>query len=141
MARMVDQNRAANEAFGLAHRSPAPAPARQFGTTFVRQIPPLAIPQKHAHSTPTPGNPVPMDLDRTKGKIRPPLSCFRCGGVGHFGKDCPDRFDVRAMTTDELEAFLEDRLAQLDVAEVVCPPTTGPDAEPARSEDFLPCNE
>jgi hypothetical protein len=58
-----------------------------------------------------------MDVDQAKVKAGLPLSCFRCGKVGHFGWDCPDRFDVREMTTDELEAFLEDRLAHLDVGD------------------------
>jgi hypothetical protein len=78
MARMVDQNRATNEAFTLPHRS-APTPARPTGTSFFRPT----LPQGHAHSVPTPGNPVP-----------------------------------RALTVDELQSALEDRLAQLDVASV-----------------------
>jgi hypothetical protein len=148
MARTVDQNRAANEAFGFSHRTPAPAPVRSTGTSFNRPLPPPTFPQRHAHSLPTPGNPVPMDVDRAKAKAALPSSCFRCGKVGHFGRDCPDRFDVRAMTTDELEAFLEDRLARLDVADA--DPTietgpdhrTGPDAEPSpRREDFPRSNE
>jgi hypothetical protein len=77
------------------------------------------ISQRHAHSLPTPGNPVPMDVDLAKAKARLPSSYFYCGKVGHFGWDCPDRFDVWVMMTDKLEAILDNRLAQMDVADAV----------------------
>ena len=82
-----------------------------------------------------------MDVDLTKSKGRPPLSLFRCNRVGHFGKDCPERFDVRMMTADELQSVLEDRLAQLDVADIETALPTGPDGEPDRHEDFPQRNE
>jgi hypothetical protein len=40
MARTVDQNRAANEAFGFSHRTPAPAPVRPTGAFFNWPLPP-----------------------------------------------------------------------------------------------------
>jgi hypothetical protein len=131
MAQTMDQNRVANEAFELSHRPPALALTRSTSYFFSWPSPLSAAPQRHAHSLPTPGNPVPMDVDLAKAKGRLPLSCFCCGKLGHFGKDCPDRFDVRAMTTDELEDFLQIRMAQLDVADdkpthVEPAPTTSP---------------
>jgi hypothetical protein len=136
MARTIDQNRVANKAFDFSHRTPALALVRPISTSFNR---PLSLPmfsQRHAHSLPTPGNPVPIDVDWAKAKAGLPLSCFRCGKVGHFRQDCPDRFDVWVMTTDELEAFLEDRLAHLDVA------NADADAEPAPWQgDFPKSNE
>jgi hypothetical protein len=45
------------------------------------------------------------------------------------------------MTADELQSVLEDRLAQLDVADVETALPTGPDEEPDRQEDFPQRNE
>jgi Retrotransposon gag protein/Zinc knuckle len=129
MARTIDQNRAANEAFSSTQRSSVSS-ARPTGNSLFR----MAEPQPkavHAHIRPTPGNPVPMDLDAGR---RTPASvlCFRCKKPGHFGKDCPERFDIRLMTTEELEEVLQLRMTQLDVV-----PTEGVDpVETAQSEDF-----
>ena len=128
MARTVDQNRAANEAFSSSHRTPVQPP--RLGTSTFRQVAPIKVGVTgHAHIQPTPGNPVPMDLDHNRKSATPPL-CFRCKKPGHFGKDCPDRFDVREMSIEELEEVLQLRMAQLDVA-----PTEPP------SEDFTTDNE
>jgi hypothetical protein len=130
MARTIDQNRAANEAFQSSYRSPTQS-VRAPAVTTIRLPPPA--PQGHAHITPTPGNPVPMDLDRTKRAALPAL-CFRCKKPGHFGKDCPDRFDVRALTVDELQEILEHKLAQLDVAPP--DPPVSSELEQVLEEDF-----
>ena len=57
-----------------------------------------------------------MDVDAARKKGLNPLICFRCGQPGHKAPDCNLRFDVRALTVDELQTILEDRLAELDVA-------------------------
>ena len=45
-----------------------------------------------------------------------PAKCFRCKKPGHYSRDCPDQFDIRAMTLDEIQEVMENRLARLDVA-------------------------
>ena len=57
-----------------------------------------------------------MDIDAARRKAMPTMSCFRCRKVGHLSKECPDQFNVRTLSIDELEEMLQDRLAQLNVA-------------------------
>jgi hypothetical protein len=115
MARTFDQNRAANEAFTSAHRQPEKSVRPSSNSVFRSAPVPKTV---HANIVPTPGNPVPMDLDASKKKSAAP-SCFRCGLPGHFGRDCPSRFDVRALSLDELQEIVQERLSQLDVAEPI----------------------
>ena len=131
MARTVDQNRAANEAFTSAHRTLASL-LRPSGLPPVRLTPPSAQ-FGNAHIIPTPGNPVLMDLDAA-WKAAAALKCFRCRLTGHFGQDCLTNFDVRMLTTDELEEILQDRLSQLDVAQADSP--RPPKVSPEGLEDF-----
>lgn len=128
MAKTVDQNRAANEAFSSSSRSSLPTPRPNTVSTF--RPPPTVSRPGHSHIQPTPGNPVPMDLDAAR-RTNVDALCFRCKKPGHFGKNCPDRFDIRNMTTDELQEVLELRLAQLDVA-----PDPPAEAEPEQAEGF-----
>ena len=137
MARIVDQNRTANEAFGFSQRAPAPTSIRPTGSVFNRPTPLPAAPLRHAPSTPAPGYPVPMDIDRSRPKAALPLSCFRCGKVGHMGRECPERFDVRKLSDEELEEILQERLMKKDVVD----PADPPDADPTEREDFPLCSE
>jgi hypothetical protein len=137
VARTVDQNRATNEAFQSSHRGPAPTPPRVL-TTFPARSTQQHAPQRHAHLVPTPGNPIPMDIDATKRKALSTALCFRCGRSGHFAKDCPDRYDVRLLSVDELQSLLEDRFAQLDVTPVE---PTRTEEEVDDQEDFQKGNE
>jgi hypothetical protein len=136
-ARTVDQNRAANEAFTSAYRGFAPA-ARPVGVSLIRPTPTPAT-RGNAHLIPTPGNPVPMDLDVARRKALEALRCFRCKKQGHFGKDCPDRFDIRMMTLEEMEEALENRMAQLDA--VPADPVPSSEEALANPEDFQQSDE
>ena len=55
-----------------------------------------------------------MDIDTTKGKSNSALTCQRCRHLGHFAKDCDQRFDIRHMSTDKIQTILENMLAEKD---------------------------
>jgi len=122
-ARNIDQNRASNEAFQSSFRSSAPA--RPVTSGILR-------PPTMAHVTPSPGHPVPMDVDANRRRTMLPLSCYRCKKPGHKSPDCPLRFDVRTFTIQDLESELAERMAQLDVVPVEDSP-----AEPEESSEKL----
>src|SRR6266446_3370901 len=77
---------------------------------------PAVCPTYFAHATPTPGNLVSMDIDAARRGKTPSDSCRCCRAVGHWAKDCPHRFDIQHMDTDELQTLLENKLAAKDVA-------------------------
>jgi len=65
-ARTIDQNRATNEAFRSSYQTPnaAPMPSRPATFNTVR-FQALEQSANHQHA-PTPGNPVPMDIDASR---------------------------------------------------------------------------
>ena len=73
-----------------------------------------------------------MDIDLLKRKTPLPLSCYRCGEVGHVSNQCLRQFDVRELSIDNLQEILQDRLAQLDVA-------PAEEAEPAEVTPVTRC--
>lgn len=105
-AQLVDQSRAANEAFQALGRSQKPAtkplspPLRSFAPT----------------TTSTPGV-VPMEVDATRKPSPLPPVCFRCKKPGHFKDNCPLRYDVRFLDAEEKEELIQHLLAEKDVAE------------------------
>jgi len=113
-ARTIDQNRATNEAFRSSYQTPSVAPTLSHPATFNTiqfQAPEQSANHQH---TLTPGNPVPMDIDASR-KMQPlPFSCYRCEKAGHKAPDCPTRFDIQELSIDDLQTYLEDRLAELD---------------------------
>jgi len=138
LAVQMDQNRAADEAFQASHRQVRPlAPPRL--SVFSRPQPvvtPAALPARFAHSNPSPGNPVPMDIDAARKAKAISDTCRRCGETGHWAKDCHRRFDVRYMDADELELMLEDKLAAKDAVPAE-PPSEHKEPTPVSVEDFV----
>ena len=127
-ARTIDENKATNEAFRSSYRSPAvtqtstQAPSRPAFNALKFPAP--------KPSGPSPGNPVPMDVDAARKK----LACYRCGSLEHLSNRCPLRFDIRNLSVEELQEHLSYRLAELDVA----PMEPEPEEE---KEDFVPNDE
>jgi hypothetical protein len=134
LAVRMDQNRAADEAFHSSTKTAAgPAPSARPGMITVPKATPAP---RFAHAVPTPGNPVPMEIDAARKAKTLPDNCRRCGNPGHWARDCPDRFDVRLMDADELQTYLENYLAAKDA--VPANPTPEVEEEHAvASEDFV----
>ena len=111
-ARNIDQNRASNEAFRSAHRTSVPLSNNLRTPTFQSAPRP---PLTQAHVKPTPGHPVPMDIDANRRRNQLSPTCFRCGKSGHKVPDCPRQYDIRVWSVEDLEAELQLRLAMRDV--------------------------
>ena len=75
-----------------------------------------------------------MDVDALRKLSALPPSCFCCGEPGHFSKNCPKPVDIRTLSIDELQEILEDRLAQLDIAQEE--PALTMDTVPKEAQDF-----
>jgi hypothetical protein len=61
-----------------------------------------------------------MEVDASHSKSQLPTgSCFRCGDVSHRVRECPKRFDVRFMTSDERSDLVQSVLADQDVKEAL----------------------
>ena len=61
-----------------------------------------------------------MDIDAAKRCGNLASSCYRCSEPGHVSRDCPQPFDIRAMSADDHEDLIQSLLALKDeTAEVV----------------------
>ena len=56
-----------------------------------------------------------MDVDAVWRKATLLLTCYHCRKAGHKALDCDLHFNIHTCTVNELQGFLEDKLAALDV--------------------------
>jgi hypothetical protein len=65
-----------------------------------------------------------MEVDTTCLRKPTPVLCRRCREVGHFARDCPKVYDVRYMTLEKKETWIEQHLTAADVAVADAPSET-----------------
>src|SRR5258705_10891847 len=133
--RVLDANRAANQAFHGTQRVAAftptswtlfPVPRALAPTSSISPAPHFQTSQYPGVPTRASNIPTPMEIDAARHKNPIPMLCRRCGEPGHFARECPKGYNVRYMTLDERQDWIKHLLSEVDVA-VTRTPT--PDSE------------
>jgi hypothetical protein len=57
-----------------------------------------------------------MDVDRTRASKPLAQTCYRCSQTSHISKECDRRHDIRHMTLDEEDEFIQQIMANRDAA-------------------------
>lgn len=135
-ARLLDQNRQANDAFrgSFATKATVSNPANPRPSTG-KSLFSFPAPPKFPAPTPRPLPPaVPMEIDASKSKSAP-QTCYRCGSPDHFSRNCPRKFDVRYMLVEEKREWIQNLLAAEDA---VTDEAAAEESAEAAEEDFTP---
>ena len=102
-AKTIDQNREANEVFqSTSHPIFCPISRSVLPTMTKASLS---------------GNSVLVNLDPGFKKNPPPSTCYKCWKTGHRAPDCPDRYDIRTSSLEELEMEIMVRKDMAKVAE------------------------
>ena len=80
-----------------------------------------------------------MDVDAAQRKATLVLTCYHCGKAGHKALDCDLHFNICTCTVNELQGFLEDKLAALDV--VMEEDDVTVEEDKLKMQDFAICNK
>ena len=113
---------------------PTLPPRPNLFTSF--KAPPGPAPTRTELTKPKTEGPVPMEVDSSRARSLPD-ACYRCHQPGHIARDCPLRFDVRAMSAEEKRDLLDHLLAEADMAQVNAAEVRAESApEPGTGEDF-----
>jgi hypothetical protein len=59
---------------------------------------------------------IPIDVNRTQAFKPLAQTCYRCGQTGHISKECDCHHNVRHMTLDEEDEFIQRIMANHDAA-------------------------
>ena len=70
-------------------------------------------------------------MDAGLKKNPPPPTCYRCHKAGHKAPDCPDKYDIRMSSVEELEMEI---MVRRDAAKIE-------KLTPESEKDFVPDNE
>jgi hypothetical protein len=140
-ARRFNLNRLANEAFCYTSRRPATAttttyPARP-AFSFLQQNAPMPT---ILAAMPTPARVPPQSM--SKAGIE---SCYQCHQSGHISSNCPLRYDIHHMTSDEQDDMIEKLLADRDAAMAATAASTQSEEATiieceVSEEDFIRCS-
>lgn len=121
------ENRQANTIFhGTMRNATSVFPRVAFTPTLSKPTTTYAPPVK-----PSPA-PVPMDIDATR-KRKDAQVCYRCGEAGHIKPNCPKRFDIRLMSMEECEEWMQGLALKQDEEEI---DAKAKEQEEAQEEDF-----
>ena len=65
-----------------------------------------------------------MEVDRSRGNLRFPGVCRRCGQSSHWAQECPQPFDIRSieLSVNEKEQLLYQLMAELDLSGALVEP-------------------